>query len=188
MSIGLSKVAEPYAEALFNSAKDNIKSLRETKSDMGIVVKFLGNSSDLKKFLGNPLVARTLKKNAIKDILGNLISANTLNFLLLLVDRNRINFLEGIAQKFFELYYKEESIAIVRITSAISLSDEQESKLVENLRTIIDVKTVQLARRLDEKLIGGFIIEYGAKTIDLSIRGQFRKISVLLGLKRFEYE
>ena len=107
---------------------------------------------------------------------------------MLLVDRNRINFLESIAQKFFELYYKEESIAIVRITSAISLSDEQESKLVENLRTIIDVKTVQLARRLDEKLIGGFIIEYGAKTIDLSIRGQFRKISVLLGLKRFEYE
>ena len=51
MSIGLSKVAEPYAEALFNSAKDNIESLRETKSDMGIVVKFLGNSSDLKKVL-----------------------------------------------------------------------------------------------------------------------------------------
>ena len=109
MSIGLSKVAEPYAEALFNSAKDNIKSLRETKSDMKIVVKFLRNSSDLKKFLGNPLITRTLKKNAIKDILSNLISANTLNFLLLLVDRNRINFLESIAQKFFELYPANKS-------------------------------------------------------------------------------
>jgi F-type H+-transporting ATPase subunit delta len=188
MAIGLSKVAEPYAEALFNSAKDNIKSLQETKSDMEIVVKFLGNSSDLKKFLGNPLIARTLKKNAIKDILGDLISANTLNFLLLLVDRNRINFLESIVQKFFELYYKEESIAIVQITSAISLSDEQESRLVENLCTIIGVKTVQLACRVDEKLIGGFIIEYGSTMIDRSIRGQFRKISVLLGLRRFEYE
>lgn len=188
MAIGLSKVAEPYAEALFNSAKDNSKSLQETKSDMKIVVKFLRNSSDLKKFLGNPLITRTLKKNAIKDILGNLISANTLNFLLLLVDRNRINFLESIVQKFFELYYKEESIAIVRITSAISLSDEQESRLVENLCTIIGVKTVQLACRVDEKLIGGFIIEYGSTMIDRSIRGQFRKISVLLGLKRFEYE
>ena len=188
MAIGLSKVAEPYAEALFNSAKDNRKSLQEIKSDMKIVDKFLRNSSDLKKFLGNPLITRTLKKNAVKDILGNLISANTLNFLLLLVDRNRINFLESIVQKFFELYYKEKSIAIVQITSTISLSDEQESKLVENLRTIIDVKTVQLARQLDEKLIGGFIIKHGAKTIDLSIRGQFRKISVLLGLKRFKYE
>ena len=188
MSIGLSKVAEPYAEALFNSAKDNIESLRETKRDVGIVVKFLENSSDLKKFLGNPLIARTLKKNAIKDILGDLISANTLNFLLLLVDRNRINFLESIARKFFELYYKEESIAIVQITSAISLSDKQESRLVENLCSIIGVKTVQLALRVDDKLIGGFIVEYGSKMIDLSIRGQFSKISVLLGLRRFEYE
>ena len=59
---------------------------------------------------------------------------------------------------------------------------------MENLCTIIGVKTVQLARRVDEKLIGGFIIEYGSTMIDRSIRGQFRKISVLLGLKRFEYE
>ena len=86
MAIELSTVAEPYAEALFNSVNDNSKSLQEIKSDMKIVVKFLGNSSNFRKFLGDLLIPRTLKKNAIKNILGNLISANTLIFLLILVE------------------------------------------------------------------------------------------------------
>ena len=83
MSIVLSKVAEPYAEALLDLAKSN-DSLKETTNDMNIVSQFLANSSDLKKFLGNPLITREAKKNVVKDILGEQISGNTLKFLLLL--------------------------------------------------------------------------------------------------------
>ena len=80
MSIVLSKVAEPYAEALLDLAKSN-DSLKETTNDMNIVSQFLANSSDLKKFLGNPLITRDAKKNVVKDILGEQISGNTLKFL-----------------------------------------------------------------------------------------------------------
>ena len=48
MSIVVSKVAEPYAEALLNLAKAN-DTLKETTNDMNIVSQFLANSSDLKK-------------------------------------------------------------------------------------------------------------------------------------------
>jgi len=41
---------------------------------MNIVSQFLANSSDLKKFLGNPLITREAKKNVVKDILGEQIS------------------------------------------------------------------------------------------------------------------
>ena len=104
MSIVLNKVAEPYAEALLDLAKST-DSLKETTNDMNIVSQFLANSSDLKKFLGNPIITRDAKKNVVKDILGEQISASTLKFLLLLVDRGRIEVLESIAQKFIELSY-----------------------------------------------------------------------------------
>jgi len=68
MSIG--KIVEPYAEALLELANSN-ESLKEVTNDMNIVSQFLVNSSDLKKFLGNPLVTRDAKKNVIKDILVN---------------------------------------------------------------------------------------------------------------------
>ncbi len=180
MSIVLSKVAEPYAEAFLDLAKST-NSLKETTNDINIVSQFLANSSDLKKFLGNPLVTKDAKKNVVKDILGEQISESTLKFLLLLVDRGRIEVLEQIAQKFLELSYKQESIEIAKVTSSIQLSAEQQQKIAEKLKAITGAKQIKLALKVDPELIGGFTIEVGSKMIDTSIRGQLNQMSSLLG-------
>ena len=135
----------------------------------------------LKKFLGNPLVTKDAKKNVVKDILGEQISESTLKFLLLLVDRGRIEVLEQIAQKFLELSYKQESIEIAKVTSSIQLSAEQQQKIAEKLKAITGAKQIKLALKVDPELIGGFTIEVGSKMIDTSIRGQLNKMSSLLG-------
>jgi len=180
MSIVLSKVAVPYAEALLDLAKSN-GSLKETTNDINIVSQFLANSSDLKKFLGNPLITREAKKNVVKDIIGEQIAESTLKFLLLLVDRNRIQVLDSIALKFLELSYKQESIEIAKITSSIQLSADQQKSIAEKLKVITGAKQIKLALKVDPKLIGGFTVEIGSKMIDTSIRGHLRKISNLLG-------
>jgi len=180
MSIVLSKVAEPYAEALLDLAKSN-DSLKETTNDMNIVSQFLANSSDLKKFLGNPLISKDAKKNVVKDILGEQIDGSTLKFLLLLVERGRIEILESIAQKFLELSFKQESIEIAKITSSIQLSAQQQKEIAEKLKVITGAKQIKLALKVDPALIGGFTIEIGSKMIDTSIRGQLKQISSLLG-------
>jgi F-type H+-transporting ATPase subunit delta len=180
MSIVLSKVAVPYAEALLDLAKSN-DSLKETTNDMNIVSQFLANSSDLKKFLGNPLITKDAKKNVVKDILGEQIDGSTLKFLLLLVERGRIEVLEQIAQKFLELSFKQESIEIAKITSSIQLSAQQQKDIAEKLKVITGAKQIKLALKVDPALIGGFTIEIGSKMIDTSIRGQLKQISSLLG-------
>ena len=180
MSIVLSKVAEPYAEALLDLAVSN-DALKETTNDINIVSQFLANSNDLKKFLGNPLITRPAKKTVVKDILGEQIGSSTLKFLLLLVDRNRIQVLESIAQKFLELSYKQESIEIAKITSSIQLSAQQQKEIAEKLKVITGAKQIKLALKVDPQLIGGFTIEIGSKMIDTSIRGQLKQISTLLG-------
>jgi len=180
MAIVLSKVAEPYAAALLDLAKSS-DSLRETTNDMNVVSQFLANSSDLKKFLGNPLITKNAKKNVVKDILSEQIGASTLNFLLLLIDRGRVQVLESIAQKFLELSYKEESIEIAKITSSIQLSAQQQKDIAEKLKGITGAKQIKLALKVDPQLIGGFTIEIGSKFIDTSIRGQLNQMSALLG-------
>jgi F-type H+-transporting ATPase subunit delta len=180
MSIVLSKVAVPYAEALLDLAKSN-DSLKETTNDMNIVSQFLANSSDLKKFLGNPLITKAAKKNVVKDILGEQIDGSTLKFLLLLVERGRIENLDSIAQKFLELSFKQESIEIAKITSSIQLSAQQQKDIAEKLKVITGAKQIKLALKVDPALIGGFTIEIGSKMIDTSIRGQLKQISYLLG-------
>jgi len=180
MSIVLSKVAVPYAEALLDLAKSN-DSLKDTTNDINIVSQFLANSSDLKKFLGNPLITRESKKNVVKDIIGEQIGSSTLKFLLLLVDRNRIQVLDSIALKFLELSYKQESIEIAKITWSVQLSADQQKSIAEKLKVITGAKQIKLALKIDASLIGGFTIEIGSQMIDTSIRGQLRQISTLLG-------
>ena len=180
MSIVLSKVAVPYAEALLDLAKSN-DSLKETTNDMNIVSQFLANSSDLKKFLGNPLITKAAKKNVVKDIFGEQIDGSTLKFLLLLVERGRIENLDSIAQKFLELSFKQESIEIAKITSSIQLSAQQQKDIAEKLKVITGAKQIKLALKVDPALIGGFTIEIGSQMIDTSIRGQLKQISSLLG-------
>ena len=180
MPIVLSKVAEPYAEALIDLAISN-DALEETTNDIIIVSEFLTNSSDLKKFLGNPLITRSAKKTVVKDILGKQIGGSTLKFLLLLVDRNRIQVLESIALKFLELSYKHKSIEIARITSSIELSATQQKQIASKLKVMTGTKQIKVALKVDPQLIGGFTIEIGSMMIDTSIQGQLRQISSLLG-------
>lgn len=178
--MAISKVAEPYAEALLELAQSN-DSLKETTNDFSILSQFLVNSNDLKKFLENPLITRTAKKNVIKDILGEQVSSTTMNFLLLLVDRNRIVILDSIAKKFLELSYKKESIEVAKVVSSVPLTPQQQKNLSDKLKTITGAKQIKLAVKIDAKLIGGFTVTIGSKLIDTSIRGQLKKISSLLG-------
>jgi F-type H+-transporting ATPase subunit delta len=178
--MSVAKIAEPYAEALLELATTN-SSLKETTNDINIVSQFLANSSDLKKFLGNPLITREAKKNVLKDVLEEQISASSLKFLMLLVDRGRVAFLDKIAQKFLELSYKKDAIEIAKVTSSIALSAQQQKDLAEKLKVLTGAKQIKLALRVDPKLIGGFTVEIGSKLIDTSVRGQLKKISSLLG-------
>jgi len=176
----VSKVAEPYAEALLDLAKSN-NSLKETTNDINIVSQFLANSNDLQKFLSNPLITKEAKKNVVRDILSEQINTKTLKFLLLLVDRGRVSILEKITQRFLELSYQEDSIAIAKVTSSIQLSAQQQQNIAAKLKIISGAKQIKLALKIDPQLIGGFTVEIGSKLIDTSIRGQLRQISSLLG-------
>lgn len=174
------KIAVPYAEALLELANAN-SSLKETTNDINIVSQFLANSSDLKKFLGNPLITRDAKKGVLKDVLGEQIGEKTLTFLMLLVDRNRIAILDVIAKRFLELSYKKDAIEIAKVTSSVPLSDEQQKSLAGKLKSITGASQIKLALKIDPLLIGGFTVEIVSKLIDTSIKGQLKQITSLLG-------
>lgn len=174
------KIAVPYAEALLELANAN-NSLKETTNDMTTVSHFLANSSDLKKFLVNPRITRENKKIILRDVLVEQIGEKTLTFIMLLVDRNRIAYLDSIAYKFIELSYDQESIEIAKVTSSVRLSSDQQKGIATKLKGITGAKQIKLALKVDPALIGGFTIEIGSKLIDTSIRGQLKQISSLLG-------
>ena len=107
--------------------------------------------------------------------------SDNINEIAAVTNFNGIALLDGVAQRYLELSYKQESIEVAKVISSISLSAQQQQNLAEKLKTITGAKQIKLALKVDPNLIGGFTVEIGSQYIDTSIRGQLRKISNLLG-------
>ncbi len=64
----------------------------------------------------------------------------------------------------------------VRITSAVSLSDDEKNKLMELIITRLKEKDIKFDFRVDSDLLGGLIIRVGDVLLDDSVRGKLRHL------------
>jgi F-type H+-transporting ATPase subunit delta len=103
-----------------------------------------------------------------------------MNFLLILVDRRRILFLEGICQKFQDILRKLNQTELAEVTSAVALSESQQQTIREKVMAMTSAREVELNNKIDPELIGGVIIKVGSQVIDASLRGQLRRIGIQL--------
>nr|YP_010903662.1 ATP synthase CF1 subunit delta [Hypnea wynnei]WCH56514.1 ATP synthase CF1 subunit delta [Hypnea wynnei] len=173
------KIALPYAEALLEYASEN-KLISDMNSSLSSIQNLLAESTDFKVFLNNPLTATEVKKVVITKLLANQVNDFLLKFLLVLVDRRRINLINLIIDKYFELAYKLDSITIVNISTSVALTEAQQEALINKLKTMTNSQTVKLEMNIDTSLLGGFIIQIGSKVIDTSLAGKLKNMAFYL--------
>ncbi|MBD2345165.1 ATP synthase F1 subunit delta [Anabaena subtropica] len=172
------EVAQPYAQALLSIAKS--KNLTEDfGTDARTLLNLLSENQQLRNFIDNPFIAAENKKSLITQILGE-ASPYLRNFLLLLVDKRRIFFLEEILQQYLALLRQLNQTVLAEVTSAVALTEDQQQAVKEKVLAITKARQVELATKVDSSLIGGVIIKVGSQVIDSSIRGQLRRLSLRL--------
>lgn len=66
------------------------------------------------------------------------------------------------------------------VTSAVQLDEDEQFQIAQKLQELSGAKNIKLKPVLDPSLIAGFTIEFGSSQIDLSVRGQLRRISAEL--------
>jgi F-type H+-transporting ATPase subunit delta len=169
------KVAQPYANAFveMSSGKDVISDL--------VCIKTALESKDLKQALCNPLIAVENKKKMVKSVFQGKIDNKSVNFLLVLCDRGRIDCLEAISSLALEMAYKRAAIGVAYVTSACEMSESQQEALVGKLKSMTKAKEIKLETTVDKTLVGGFTVQVGSRIIDTSISGQLKKLASHLG-------
>lgn len=170
-----SRVASPYAEALLDFAK-NSKTFDESNNDVNIICQFVSNSKDLERFLANPVITKTSKKTVLVDIFGDYVSPTTIQFLRLLVEKNRIQYLKYVAMAYIALAAKESSSEIAEVTSVTHLSSDQQEKLKAKLRQLRGISNIELVLKVNPKLLGGFVVQIGSSVLDFSLLGALQKM------------
>jgi F-type H+-transporting ATPase subunit delta len=178
-SLVSAEVLEPYAEALMSIAKstDLIDRFGE---DVSSLLNLLENSEDLQIFLESPVVKEEDKKAVLRQISGDQLHPYIMNFLMLLVDRRRIRFLQGILKQFQAQLRELKQTVVAEVISAVELTDAQRQSVSEKVKAMTSANQVELDTKIDPDLIGGVIIKVGSQVIDASLRGQLRRIGISL--------
>lgn len=178
-SLVSSEIVEPYAQALMSVAKAH--NLADRFGDeVRALVSALEGSSELSQFLANPFIKVADKKAVLQRIVGDESHPFLRNFLMLLVDKGRILFIEGIGKQYLALLRELNQTVLAEVISAVDLNEGQQQAVRERVQAITGARSVELQTSTDPDLIGGVIIKVGSQIIDASLRGQLRRIGIRL--------
>ena len=171
-----SKIAVPYARALFDfSVEKNI--MHQITADFQNLDTFFKETSELTKYLNNPVVKQEAKRDILTKTLKSQINTETFKFLMVLVERDRINLLPAVINTYLELVYETASIKMIEVSTASAFTNSQKTTLVEKLKELTNAREIRLIITVDPSLIGGFLIKTESKVIDFTIKNQLQQLA-----------
>ncbi|XTZ09925.1 MAG: ATP synthase F1 subunit delta [cyanobacterium endosymbiont of Rhopalodia yunnanensis] len=173
-------IAEPYAQALMSVALSHDLTDVFGKECRSLAA-LLEESPDLEAFIASPVLKKIDKKTVLRQIMGEGANFYLLNFLMLLIDKRRIIFLEKICQQYLTLLRKLTNTVLAEVTSAKELSSEQRESVANKVEELTGAQGVEIKTRIDPELIGGVTIKVGSQVFDASLRGKLRRVSLSLG-------
>src|SRR5919107_4111385 len=144
-----------YARALVEAAKEAGR-LSEVHQDLGDFVAAVEEVPELAALLENPEIDRAAKASVLEELLAG-GDELVRNFLLLLVEKNRIAGLREIAREVDTLVAAEEQRIEVHMTTAVELSDEEAREIVQQIERSAG-RRVEATRDVDPGLIGGLVL------------------------------
>ena len=170
------KIAVPYARALFDfSVEKNI--MHQITADFQNLETFLNDAVELTEYFNNPIISQNAKCEVLTKTLQSQVNTETFKFLIILVNRDRINLLESIITNYLELVYETASIKMIEVSTAFAFNNLQKNMLVKKLKELTNAREIRLVITVDSSLIGGFLIKTESKVIDFSIKNQLQSLA-----------
>ncbi len=168
-------LAKRYANALIKTIK-NEKEYLAVKHELEEFRKLMNEYDDFKAGMETLLFSKNQKKDVLDSINKKVkFSEKTYNFLISLVDENRVIILDSIIRLLEELWFEKNGIEKMKVFSAVALNAKLEKKLVAKLEESFN-KTIVLEQEIDPSLIAGLKIQRGSIFFDFSIEGNLRKL------------
>lgn len=161
-------IAKRYAQALFELGKEE-NVLDTLHAELKVVAEIVSTEKDLRNILCHPQISSEEKKEILVKLFQGRTHQLTLNFLLLLTDRKRENFLVEIVEEFERVIREEKNISIAQVITAVELDEEQKSKLQAKLTQMTGKEKVELETKVDPSILGGIIVKMGNLLMDDSI-------------------
>jgi F-type H+-transporting ATPase subunit delta len=167
-------VASRYAKSIIDLAQEQ-NALDAVNNDVVDFLKTLKANSQLAAVLSNPIISHQKKLGILTALFEGKMSKITIAFFKLMINKGRGNVLYTTAHEFVNQYDVLKHITQATVVSATALSDENKAKLLAEVKTAVGGE-VTLEAKVDESLIGGFVLTVGDRQIDTSIASNLKKL------------
>jgi F-type H+-transporting ATPase subunit delta len=167
------EVARVYAEALFDVAKEKGK-LDAIGEELNEFVDVLEGNRDLQVFFFSPYFSSAEKVEGLKRAIDG-GDPELVNFLELLIEKNRMTEIFRIRRQLEQLWKQENKRIDVTVTSAVELDPAVVERIGEEIERQTGRK-VELASRVDDDILGGIVLQVGNMVLDASIRSRLEKL------------
>lgn len=161
-------IASRYATAMFDLTEDAGESDTVTE-EFTALAQAVSNSEALGMFLKNPLIAASVKAQALQDLAkkGRRLTKQSL---ATLAEQGRAELLPYVAEAFARKVSEAKGELVAEVTSARPLSTAVEKQIAEALRKATG-KTVQMQLKEDPSILGGVKIQLGSLLLDATLSG-----------------
>lgn len=162
------EVAKKYARALLMTVKE--KSLIDQAIDQFVGMRAIVADDDaLLDFLTAPQIPDDKKIGLVRQIFTDRVDRLFVEFMLVLVDKHRVQYLPEIIEEFDRLVKFEKGILSATAITAVPLTEAEAEKLIARLASKTSL-TIELEKKVDPSILGGMIVILHNEIIDGSLR------------------
>ncbi len=162
----LSRAASRYAKAILDLAVEKNEA-NAVNEDMKTVLTTINGNKELRDFMSSPLINADQKRGALHQIFKgvNQISTNAFD---LLVTNKRSDILMDVATMYIIRFEEMNKREIATVTTAVEITADLEQKVLAKAKELAG-KEITLEKKIDETILGGFILRVGDQEINASV-------------------
>ncbi len=170
-----SKAASRYAKSLIDLSTEQ-NAMEAVRADMASVVSVINANPLLGAILNNPIIPLDKKAGILKETFSGRVNVITDTFLKLIVSKGRAQIVFETAKAYLSQYNALKGIITAEVTSAVPLTDANRAEIITIVKKEVGANEVLIKEKVDEKLIGGFILKVGDRQFDASIASNLNKL------------
>lgn len=173
-----SLIAIRYAKALLQTGITH-EVLPALKQDALYVLDLMDHEALFVQILNSPTVKNEAKTQLVHQLLDSHASTFLIQFLEMVIQHKRQEFLPGMIRHFIRLCNEHENIKHVVLTTAVPLSAERKEAITEILKKTCQ-SGIEMDTVLSPEIIGGFILNIEEDLYDASLSSQLNRIQQAL--------
>ncbi len=172
--MGNIKLAGRYAKSLIDLAKE--RNQVEAIYNDALYFNAIAENTDFAVMMRSPVIPVDKKQTIFQAIFGSKVSDITTSFFKIVISKGRESFLKEIMNEVINQYNELKGITKVQFTSAVAVDAAIAAKIKTAIEQSTNLKNIDLATKIDESLIGGFMLEYNNNLFDATILHDLKTI------------